>query len=421
MKHNFIINLSKYLLISFPVLLISGPFLTDFAGSLIGVLTIIYIIKNKKYKFLNNKFFYFFVILFFYINLTSFFSADPFISFKSSVTYIRLILFIFGVAFLINYYDDIPLRIYQIYSVCLFVLVLDSLLIINFNVNIIGIQYDGSSSRIRSLFDDEEIMGSFISRTIPLIIGITYYFKQENITKYNIFMIMAAFFLILISGERTAIGNFFIFLFFYFLLERKKFLLIFFALLFILLIIFQIKQESLNRAINHTISQSIIGSDKIVFFSIRHTLHYLTAYEIFKDNPVFGVGIKSFRKLCSNEEYVEKIKSVYSEKMEELGLDDGCNTHPHHIYMQFLSEIGIIGFLLFLSIFLFITYNLFVLFRNSLSNSLNNRDKVIYFSLVAVFISMFPFLPSGNYFNNWYIFINYLPIGLYLANKLKNL
>ena len=34
--------------------------------------------------------------------------------------------------------------------------------------------------------------------------------------------------------------------------------------------------------------------------------------------------------------------------METLGLEDGCNTHPHHIYLQFLSEIGIIGFLYFL-------------------------------------------------------------------------
>ena len=51
MKDNFIINLSKYLLISFPVLLISGPFLTDFSGSLIGVLTIYYIIKNKNMNF----------------------------------------------------------------------------------------------------------------------------------------------------------------------------------------------------------------------------------------------------------------------------------------------------------------------------------------------------------------------------------
>ena len=418
MKHNFILNFSKYLLISFPILLISGPFLTDFSGSLIGVLMIFYIVKNKKYEYLNNRFFYFFAILFFYINLTSFFSEDPFTSFKSSVTYVRLIFFIFGIAFLINYYEDLPLRIYQIYFACLFILFLDSLLIINFNINIFGMQSDGTGARMRSLFDDEEIMGSFVSRTVPLIIGITYYLNHEKISKYNIIMLMIAFSLILISGERTALGNFFIFLFFYFLLERKKFLLMSFILTLIIIIIFQIKQESINRVINHTISQSNINSNKIIFFSLRHTLHYFTAYEIFKDNPVFGAGIKSFRKLCFNKDYVEKMKSVYGKDMKKLGLNDGCNTHPHHIYMQFLSEIGIIGFLLFLSIFIYITYNLFVLFRNSLSNSLNNREKVIYFCLVAVFISMFPFLPSGNYFNNWFIFINYFPIGFYLANKI---
>ena len=101
--------------------------------------------------------------------------------------------------------------------------------------------------------------------------------------------------------------------------------------------------------------------------------------------------------MCSNEEYVEKMKSIYGESMKDFGIIDGCNTHPHHIYMQFLSETGLIGFLLFLSIFLFVTYNIFVLFKSSLLNSLNNNDKVVYFSLVAVFISMFPLLPSETF------------------------
>jgi hypothetical protein len=38
-----------------------------------------------------------------------------------------------------------------------------------------------------------------------------------------------------------------------------------------------------------------------------------------------------------------------------------------------------------------------------------------------VFQSMFPFITSGSYFNNWLLIINYLPIGFYLSLlKIKN-
>ena len=260
-------------------------------------------------------------------------------------------------------------------------------------------------------------MGSFISRTLPLIIGLSYFFKTNNIMKYNIILIILSLFLVLISGERTALGNFFIFLFFYFLVERKYLFWSFLSILIVFLIIFQFKKESLNRTINHTIQQSTYSNYSIIF-SLRHTLHYHTAFQIFKDYPVLGAGIKSFRKICSEDAYKEKLKKIYSKGMETLGLEDGCNTHPHHIYLQFLSEIGIIGFFIFFSIFVYITYNLFILLKKSFKGTFNQKHQASYFFLLTIFISMFPFLPSGNYFNNLYIFINYFPIGFYLASKI---
>ena len=73
--------------------------------------------------------------------------------------------------------------------------------------------------------------------------------------------------------------------------------------------------------------------------------------------------------------------------METLGLEDGCNTHPHHIYLQFLSEIGIIGFFIFFSIFVYITYNLFILLKNLLKELLiKNIKQVISFCLLYLFL-----------------------------------
>ena len=62
MKINF------YLFLSIPFLLISGPFLSDLAVTLMSIFTLIYIIKNKDYKYLKNRYviflaFYFYLIL----------------------------------------------------------------------------------------------------------------------------------------------------------------------------------------------------------------------------------------------------------------------------------------------------------------------------------------------------------------------
>ena len=67
--------------------------------------------------------------------------------------------------------------------------------------------------------------------------------------------------------------------------------------------------------------------------------HYLTALEISKKNLILGSGLGTFRYICSDKAY-ENIKSKFSEAR--------CSTHPHNIYLEILSEAGILIFLLFL-------------------------------------------------------------------------
>jgi hypothetical protein len=50
------------------------------------------------------------------------------------------------------------------------------------------------------------------------------------------------------------------------------------------------------------------NSKKFYLFSERHQSHYLTAFNMFKQNLLFGSGPNSFRHLCGTEKYsVEKI------------------------------------------------------------------------------------------------------------------
>ena len=122
---------------------------------------------------------------------------------------------------------------------------------------------------------------------------------------------------------------------------------------------------------------------------------FKTAYKIFRDNLVFGSGIKTFRKLCDNYPY------------------EGCSTHPHNIIVQLLSETGIIGLSLFLLGYFFVIIKLIKYKFNELIDE-NRSYNQFYLISIGILINLFPFLPSGNYFNNWLSIMNFYYIGLYL-------
>ncbi len=65
MKHIFLINISKYLVIFFPLFLISGPFFTDLSGTLIGIFTMLFIFLKKKMNTLITIIFIFLLYYFF--------------------------------------------------------------------------------------------------------------------------------------------------------------------------------------------------------------------------------------------------------------------------------------------------------------------------------------------------------------------
>ena len=106
---------------------------------------------------------------------------------------------------------------------------------------------------------------------------------------------------------------------------------------------------------------------------------------MFLDNKTLGVGVKNFRKFCG----IEKYKSKRS-----------CSTHPHNTYIQILAETGIIGFLFIVFIFFYFTYFVIKHFIYRLKGKFIFTDfQVCLLSGILIFI--WPFVPTGNIFNNW--------------------
>jgi hypothetical protein len=125
---------------------------------------------------------------------------------------------------------------------------------------------------------------------------------------------------------------------------------------------------------------------KFHIFPSSHRDLFYTAIDIFKDNIIFGSGPKTFRFLCSKQEYYRSF--------------NGCSTHPHNIYLQLLSEIGIIGSSFVIIFFIIAALNFF-------RNNQNNSNHLFY---LAIILNLWPFITTGNFFNNWISIIYFMPI-----------
>ena len=66
---------------------------------------------------------------------------------------------------------------------------------------------------------------------------------------------------------------------------------------------------------------------------------------MFLENKIFGIGIRNFRNFCNENRF-----NVKNER--------SCTTHPHNTYVQFLAELGIVGFIfIFGLLFLFVYFS----------------------------------------------------------------
>ena len=443
MMINISINLIYIAICSLPYFLVTGPFISDFLVSFIAILFLIISIKERIWIYYNNNYFKLFILFYFIINLSALFSENPLISLKTSIPYIRFALFSLAIIFIINNKKNFEIFFLKNLMIVIVVLLLDGVLQYFsgqsslgwikklFNILILDNDYSLKMNyKVQSLFGNKGVYGSYLLRFSPLLIFLiikTNLFKKFNLL-YIIIFYSVIFIAILFSGERSSLILFLILIFFniFFLKGYKlyKLLVVFFLSLF--LIFFLIFNKELNNRYVITTKYLIYSLNKennineitkleeenlvIKYYNSvsNYTGLFRTGLLMFEDSPFLGKGPRAFKYLSADERFsphdINGKKIVY------------YNSHPHNYYIQLLAEVGLFGFLYFL--FLLFAFLYFLFFYPRRKKFLYKDYQIIIFS--SFLIVLWPFITTGNLFNNWLSIFNFFLIGFFLGNLYNN-
>ena len=418
LTQNYLDNLNKivkYFIISIPLLLITGPFLADLIFSLIG-LSFIFFFKNYQSHNVIKTFSKVFVLFYFIILLSSFFAEDKMLSLGNSIFYFRFFLFSITFFYILCLDETILKKIFLTLFLCYLILILDGFYQFYFKENILGFPLDSSANgrRVSSFFLDELIYGSYLTRLSPLFFGLIFFlFRNTNLI--NIIFLISVILIelaVFISGERTSfiLFNVIVFLMLIFLSGFKNIRILIFATVpLIIIILLNISSPAKKRIVDQTLMElkSKNYDSELILINRQYHEHFVSSYNIFKDNKILGVGPKNFRIVCKDEKYnISKLT---------------CSTHPHNTYLQLLSETGIFSFFIIFSLFLLLNFMLLkhLILKFFKKELLFNNFEICL--IIHFYISLFPFTTSGSFFNNWVSILYFypLPILLWLLKNKK--
>ena len=367
------------------------------------------VIIKKKFYLIKNKEIIFLLIFSFYIAINSIFNnvnVDKY----SSIFFFRHVFLVISIIYILEKCYQDHQKIIKVLYLFFIILFTDSLIQFFLGKNILG--YEIINNRVSSFFGDELILGSFLISFFPVMV---IFFKSDKEMILKDIFFGFYFFTIFLSGERRAFLILLFSLIFILIFSKKlrisifKSLIIFISLVLVNLIILKGSFDPLNRifikSYNETIkyhenfktdNKSDLNNDKkIIIFSYNHTEHYRLAIHLIKQKPIFGHGPKGFRDYCRGVSYNSK-----------FGM---CTTHPHHLLLQIILELGIVGLIFYILAGFYVIKNLIYTIK---FNSENNIPVIL---MTLVLINIFiPFVPSGNFFNNRNLMVCFYSIGLYL-------
>ena len=429
----------SYLFLLIPLFLITGPAIPDIvitSGVLFGVF---YFAYQKQYKdLIKINFFKITILLWLSLIIISLFSYNKTNSFQDSLIFVRFLLIpIFCYLLFFKNRKIFKLSLLVIFILVTFVCIDTFYQFLNYtSKNGFGKDLLGFDSnwygRLTGPFGDELIPGSYISKLG--LLGFAYLISikrfENNAVLHSIYL-SAIFLVSYISGERMAFATFGLGLFTLFIFlegfRKSIFLSLIIAGLLIVLVTYLHpfyndykiiesteyhqgqKIEKLYPCDDDTekTCSKIINIQPSFFEVIKNFSTsaygeiYMLSFKMFLDNPITGIGINNFKYLCNNNKQYKNMMMNYN-----------CASHPHNIYIQWLTEGGLIVLILFI-IYLFSIVGFII------KNEGNKQYKII--SLVILLTMFWPIMSTGSLIKNWYGIITFFILGICVClSRFKN-
>ena len=441
--------INSYYKNSLNILFYLFPLTYLFGSLIINLFTLLVIVigslayKSKIFNLKKDKVIIFFVVFFIYIfgtTVFNYYNYSTSIEVIKSVLYLRYLLLMLIINCMIKHAD---LNFKFFFCSSLFFSLLLSVDItyqfFNDGLNILNFKAP-SSVHNTSIFQEDRIAGSYIRVFSSLsLLSIPFFFKNNSKLLFYVLPIaiiitgLGVFF----SGNRMPLILFFAFCFLVILFVKKyRYNFLVGALSLIILISsvlkftgtdtptsdsyynyytgfvssglkllptikesFKTKFTDLEKGTNY-VEEYLSGRNTKYELKMMYNGHahvYTTALDVWKLNPIFGNGIKSFRVRCLDIIYLP---------------NRVCQSHPHNYYLEIMTDLGILGMIiLFISIFMLLKENL----KKKLL-----IDKEIY--LIFLFFLIVEFIPmrsSGSFFSTYSSTLIFLILGILAGCKSK--
>ena len=368
-------------------------------------------IKIKDFKPL-----FFLVILNLYLILNSLISVDITSGIYRNVGFIRFILFFL----MINYFffvNEKNSNILRIWAIIFFIVLVDTYIERFTGSNILGfgkLEINGIpqpyGERVISFFRTEPIAGAYLCGFSFIILGyILNFLKSQKIFKiFGFLLVLLCLVGIILTGERSnglkALIGLLIFISIIDYVKLKDKILISLTILTIFFVTINFSDYIKNRYFGQFLNliKTEDERDKFLENSLYIKL-YKSGIYVFLNNPWFGVGNKNYR-----------IETCDANK-SSINKEYHCLTHPHQIYIEMLSEHGIVGTVIILSIIFYLIFRI-------IRKIIDSKNYVQAGCLAYLLINFVPLLPSGSFFNNFNLTLFMINFSLmYAVNKETNI
>ena len=388
-----------------PISFIFGTFIVNINILLIIIGGLFIYLKGNRFKL--NQIDSLIILFFAYILFTSFYNTfeinflqpndkKEYYILNKSLFFLRYLLLYLSIRILIeNKLLNFKIIFYFFSSTVIFV-ILDVILQFFIGKDIFGF-VSPYSHKYTGPFNDEAIAGGFIQRFSLFIFFSFILYSSIKITSFKIYILSLLFFItvisIIFSGNRMPL-MLFMFSIFLILITNKTLKQYLFQILIFMFFISLITINSSSVIKNYyktfySQSEKIIslysyritgiGSDLPLSMRPSYIFEFDAGISTFKLNKFIGGGIKSFRFNCPKRKITSKDRTT-------------CNMHPHNYFLEILTDLGLVGFLMFIAIIILVLFKAY-------KKLINSDNKYIFSPFFYIFLmEIFPFKSSGSFF-----------------------